>query len=84
LSRTSWTQFGICWYRPQEAGFGWGLKCFSRLISSKKIVDHAILQAKRQAQAFASLEAHSEQADDNLLRRIQTLKRQLGIQQTAE
>ena len=51
----------------------------------KYLVDDAKWQAKRQAQeqAFTILEAHSEQADDNLLRRIKTLKRQLGIQQTA-
>jgi len=47
----------------------------------KYFVDDAIWQA--QEQAFTILEAHSEQPDDNLFRRIKTLKRQLGIQQTA-
>ena len=52
----------------------------------KKFVDDAIWSAKRKAQkhALAILETHSDDADDDLKRRIKSLKRQLGIQQTAE
>jgi hypothetical protein len=54
--------------------------------SERKFVDEAVRTAKREAQeqALAFLEAHAEQADNNLNRRIKALKRQLGIRQTAE
>jgi hypothetical protein len=52
----------------------------------KKFVEDAVWRARREAreQALAILEAHSGPADDDLKRRIRSLKRQLGIQQTVE
>jgi len=52
----------------------------------KKFVDDQVWKARREAQeqALAILEIHSEQADETLKRRINTLKRQLGIRPTPE
>ena len=52
----------------------------------KKFIEEAVWKAKREArvEALAILEAHSGGADANVRRRIRSLKRQLGIQQTAQ
>ncbi len=54
--------------------------------NEKKFVEDAVWKARREAreQALEILDAHLDEADDDLKRRIKSLKRQLGIQQTAE